>query len=87
MFLNYIKDFWVKKILKKTWHNVKSSSLSTPIKSVGLLIDESYFLQKDELLKVLIANGIEKNDIEVIVYRYKLKKMKFILNQHLVTSI
>ena len=58
MFLNYIKDFWDKKILKKTWHNVKSSSLSTPIKSVGLLIDESYFLQKDELLKVLIANGI-----------------------------
>ncbi len=74
MFLNYIKDFWVKKILKNKLHNVKSSSLEMPIKTVGLLIDESYFAQKKELIKELVSNGIQESDIKVIVFRDKIKK-------------
>jgi hypothetical protein len=74
MFLNYIKDFWVKKILKNTWHNVKNATLVTPIKSVGLLVDESYFSQKEELLKELFLNGITNDNLKVIIFRDKLKK-------------
>jgi hypothetical protein len=74
MFLNYIKDFSVKKILKNSLHNVKSSALSTPIQTVGLLIDASYFSQKEALIKELTANGIAAEDIKVIVYNDRFKK-------------
>nr|WP_244534348.1 hypothetical protein [Flavobacterium fluvii] len=39
-----------------------------------MLVDESYFLEKDALVKELIANGISGNNISIIVYRDKLKK-------------
>ena len=74
MFLNYIKNFSVKKILKNSLHNVKSSSLSTSIQTVGLLIDTSYFSEKEALINELIANGIAAGNIKVIVYKDKFKK-------------
>lgn len=74
MFLNYIKDFSVKKILKNSLHNVKSSSLSTSIQTVGLLMDASYFSEKEALINELVANGIEASNIKVIVYKDKFKK-------------
>lgn len=74
MFLNYIKDFSVKKILKNSLHNVKSSSLSTSIQTVGLLIDASFFSEKEALINELIANGIPADNIKVIVYKDKFKK-------------
>ena len=74
MFLNYIKDFFLKKILKNRLQNVKSSSSNFSIQTVGLLIDESYFFEKEALLKELVANGISQNNIKIIVYRDKLKK-------------
>jgi len=74
MFLNYIKDFFLKRILKNSLHNVKSSGLGTPIQTVGLLIDESYFFEKDNLVKELISNGILEKNIKIIAYRDKFKK-------------
>ena len=74
MFLNYIKDFFLIKILKNSLHNVKSNTLAESIQTVGLLIDESYFFEKDALLNELIANGILETNIKIIVYRDKLKK-------------
>ncbi len=46
MFLNYIKNYFLIRILKNNLDNVKSSTLTTCVKTVGLLIDESYFLKK-----------------------------------------
>ena len=74
MFLNFIKDFFLKRILKNNLHNVKSSSSALSIKTVGLLIDESYFFEKEGLVKELITNGILESDIKLIVYKDKLKK-------------
>jgi hypothetical protein len=68
MFLNYIKEFSVKKILKNSLQNVKGNSISGIIKTVGLVIDQRYFLETDALIKEFIANGILKENIEVIVY-------------------
>ena len=73
MFLNFIKDFFFKRILKNNLHNVMISSASS-IKTVGLLIDESYFFEKDALVKELKANGILENDVKLIVYKDKLRK-------------
>ncbi len=43
MFLNYIKDYFLKRILKNSLQNVKSVSSTLPIQTVGVLVDESYF--------------------------------------------
>lgn len=74
MFLNYIKEFFVKRKLKNNFHNVKSSTLTGSIKTVGVLIDESYFLEKKALIKELTANGILEENIKVIVYKDRFKK-------------
>lgn len=74
MFLKYIKDYFLKRILKKNLQNVKSNSSAVSIQTVGLLIDESYFFEKEALVKELIANGILESNIKLIVYRDKLKK-------------
>ena len=74
MFLNYIKNYFLLKILKNNLDNVKSSKDLTLIQTVGLLIDESYFLEKEDLISELIANGIQESNIKIIVYRDKWKK-------------
>lgn len=74
MFLNYIKDFFVKKLLKNSLRDVKSSSLSVSIQTVGLLIDASFFSQTEALVNELITNGITETNIKIIVYKDKFKK-------------
>jgi hypothetical protein len=74
MFLNYLKDYFLKRILKNSLQNVKSISSSVSIQTVGVLIDESYFFKKEGLIKELISNGIDENNIKTIVYRDSLKK-------------
>lgn len=74
MFIKYIKEISLKKILKRSLHNVKPSSLTTPIQSIGLLIDESYFSEKEKLIKELVDCGIKISNIKTIVFRDKIKK-------------
>ena len=74
MFLNHIKDYFLKRILKNSLQNVKNIYSTIPIQTVGVLVDESYFLEKEALIKELIGNGISVNNIKIIVYRDKLKK-------------
>ena len=74
MFLNYIKNYFLIKILKNNLHNVKTSSSIASIQTVGLLIDESYFFEKEALVNDLKANGILESNIKIIVYKDKWKK-------------
>ena len=74
MFIKYIKELSVKKILKSSLHNVKPSVATEPIRTVGILIDESYFFEKDQLRKELVSNGIKESNIKMIVFKDKIKK-------------
>ena len=74
MFLNYIKNYFLIKFLKNNLHNVKTGSSIASIQTVGLLVDESYFFEKEALIKEVIANGIQESNIKIIVYRDKWKK-------------
>lgn len=74
MFLNYLKNYFLLKFIKNNLHNVKSSKELTTIQTIGLLIDESYFTEKEDLVNELIANGIAETNIKIIVYRDKWKK-------------
>ncbi|QBN17958.1 DUF6913 domain-containing protein [Flavobacterium nackdongense] len=74
MFLNYIKNYFLLKIIKNNLNNVKSSKELVAIQTIGLLIDESYFGDKELLVQELIANGIAETNIKIIVFRDKWKK-------------
>lgn len=74
MFLNYIKNIWLKKILKNKLHNSKCNSVVTATKSVGLLLDDSTNLNKNLLIDLLVRHGIDKHQIKIIVYKDKINK-------------
>ena len=74
MFLNYFKDFVTKKIVKKSLSNVKHFASDKVIRTVGIIFDESYFYEREALVKELIANGITEKDIKILVFKDKIKK-------------
>lgn len=74
MFLNYIKELFVQKVLKNSLHNVKVVENSEAIKTVGLLIDESRFFEKENLINEVLCNGIIVDNLKIIVYRNVIKK-------------
>lgn len=74
MFLNKIKDFWTKKIVKKKLSNVKLLKSDNLILKVGIVFDESYFYEREALLNELFLQGIKINDIEILVFKNKIKK-------------
>jgi hypothetical protein len=74
MFLNYLKDFSTKKIVKNSLSNVKHLSSDTIIKTVGIIFDESYFYERESLVNELIKNGIDESNIKILVYKDKIKK-------------
>ena len=74
MFLNKIKDFITKKIVKKRLLNVSLNASSSSIKKVGIVFDESYFYEKEALINELILNGIKEENIEILVFKNAIKK-------------
>lgn len=76
MFLNYIKEFFVKKSLKKNLHLDKNEVFTSNIQTVGLLVDESKFKHSKELIKELISHGITPENIQIVAFRDKIKKKK-----------
>lgn len=74
MFLNYIKEFFVKKSLKNHLHNVKNEVFTSNIQTIGLLVDESDFNYSKELVNELVLQGIAPQNIKVVVYRNKFKE-------------
>lgn len=74
MFLNYFKNISTKKIIKNRLSNVKHLASEKKLKTVGIIIDESYFYQREALIKELIQHGIDQNSIQVLVYKDKITK-------------
>jgi len=74
MFLNYIKEFFVKKSLNVNLNNEKSGVLAKNGQTIGLLIDESTFENSEALIKELTLHGIALENIKVLAYREKFKE-------------
>lgn len=74
MFLKLIKDFLIKKLVKKSLIHYKPVVIVDTIQTVGLLIDESYFTKEDELISEILSEGIKREAIQVLIYRDKIKK-------------
>jgi len=74
MFLNYLKNFFTKKIVKKSISNVENDNFNDKVKSVGILFDESYFYEREALVQDLVNNGIQESAIKILVFKDKIKK-------------
>ena len=74
MFLNYLKNFFTQKIVKKSIANVNHIPLNKTIKTVGIIFDESYFYEKEALVAELVQNGIQASAINYLVYKDLIKK-------------
>nr|WP_294780256.1 hypothetical protein [uncultured Flavobacterium sp.] len=74
MFLNYIKEFFVKKSLKNNLNNVKAEVFLNNVQTVGLLIDESTFIHSEALIKELTLHGIALENIKIVAFNPKFKE-------------
>lgn len=74
MFLNFIKDSGLKKIIKKTLSNYKPGASDGQIATVGIVLDETYFKDKEALINKLVQQGIQRSAIETLSYLDKIKK-------------
>jgi hypothetical protein len=74
MFLNFIKEFRLKKIVKKTLSNYQAAASNGEIATVGIVLDETYFKQKEALINKLVQNGIKGGNIETLSFHNKLRK-------------
>lgn len=74
MFINIIKDFFLKRLLAKRISNVKNKSVTNTIKTVGILIDEAHFENIESLTGGLVRNGILPENIKTICYKDKTEK-------------
>src|SRR4051812_12508590 len=74
MFLKSLKNFLLKRKLKNSLSNVKNNFSSEAITKVGILMDESYFTEREALINELVSQGIQKENISLLVYKDKVKK-------------
>ncbi|HSD13694.1 MAG TPA: hypothetical protein VLB74_03525 [Flavobacterium sp.] len=75
-----MKDFLIKKSVKKSLLNYKPEVTEEKIQTVGLLIDESYFEKAARLVSELKAEGIDADAINILVYKDRFKKKEIIEN-------
>ena len=74
MFLDILKNYFAKKKVKKSLLNVKHIASNGYIKTIGLLVDESFFAQKAELIHELIKHGFLKENIKLLVFKDSINK-------------
>lgn len=74
MFFQRIKDISIKKIVKKKWTEMKHLTSNDLIQKVGIILDESYFHEKEDLIRDLVKQGIKKENIRILVFKNHIKK-------------
>ena len=74
MFLNYFKNFYIKKYVKNKLSNVTNLFQNAKVSTVGILVDETLFKKKETLIDQLINNGIDVNNIRLLVFKDKIQK-------------
>lgn len=78
MFLKFIKNFALKKNIRKTLAQYKPVSSPDVVATVGILVDESYFTDKQALTDALVANGISPQNIKTLSFKERIKKKEIV---------
>ena len=74
MFYNIIKNFFLKKNVTKRLTSENSFASNEKVITVGILVYESYFSETNQLIERIVSQGIDANNISVLVYKDKIKK-------------
>jgi nitrogenase subunit NifH len=74
MFLNYLKNIFTKKRVKKTLSNVDHAASDKKIRTVGIIFDETYFYEKERLIEELVRHGVNVELIDVLVFKNTIRK-------------
>ena len=74
MFLNYFKNFYIKKYVKNKLSNVTNLFQNAKVTTVGILVDETLIIKKEALIDQLVNNGIDVNNIRLLVFKDKIQK-------------
>lgn len=74
MFLRFIKDFGLKKIIKKTLPVYKAPVSDKSVVTVGILLDETYFAERENLVREIASCGIDPKNIQTLSFYERVKK-------------
>jgi len=74
MFSRIIKNFFIKRKIYKKLDEFSLQHTDSKISSIGLLVDETYFLHTAELIQEICNFGIKKSQIDVVCFLDKKKK-------------
>ncbi|MFC4739165.1 DUF6913 domain-containing protein [Flavobacterium ponti] len=78
MFYRTIKDFLVKKHIKKSLAKGLSAVNSEPIKTIGVLIDGIHFSDKDKLINEFKKHSNGQFKVNLLIFRKKVNKKESI---------
>ncbi len=72
MFLKFIKNFGLKKNIKKCLAQYKPGAASGVVNTIGVLADETYFTNKDNFINEIAKYGIKKENVSILVYKKRI---------------
>ena len=78
MFYNIIKNFFLKKNVTKRLATKNSLGSNDKVLTVGIIVDETYFNETSQLVERIVSQGIQGNNISILVYKDKIKKKEVI---------
>ncbi|WP_294822707.1 hypothetical protein [uncultured Flavobacterium sp.] len=73
MFLKFIKDFSLKKIIKKKLSQYRPVPSPDVVRTVGIIIDETYFSEKERLISEVVNGGISRNAIKTLSFKDRIR--------------
>ena len=74
MFLDFLKGFFIKRKLNNNLINVKYTSSSKRVTTIGIIIDEDHLRKRTDLIKEIVNHGIEERSIRCLLFINKVKK-------------
>lgn len=74
MFLKFIKDFGLKKIIKKTLPVYEAPVSDKSVVTVGVVIDETYFAERENLVREIASYGIDPKNVQTLSFYERVKK-------------
>lgn len=78
MFFNTIKNFLIKNQIGKLSYNTPAFQPERTIKTVGVIFDGNCNVTIDAIFVELIKHGIQEKDINILIFKNKIKKNEII---------
>lgn len=78
MFSKILKEFFLKKIVNKRLSSYRLNDSDDKVETIGIIVDETYFTNKDKLISALLKKGFNKEQLTILVFKEKVKAKEVI---------